>query len=82
MTKAINDRYGKPAPTMTVTEIRRRPGQLSKLTECRGAVAISRNGEIITVALSLDVFVSLLFGIKKPKHSKRRTSSKLKRGNQ
>ena len=63
MTTDIHDRYGKRAPTVTVTEIRRRPGKFWKLVDRRGVVGINWDGETLAVALSLDQFVSLLFGI-------------------
>lgn len=72
MATKIYDRYGDLAPTVTLTEIRRRPGRFWKLTEHRGAVGISRDGETLAVALSLDQFVSLLFGTHvRPRRKKR-----------
>ena len=75
MPTRIYDRRGNPAPTLTAQEIRRQPGRFWKLTEQRGAVGISQDGETVAVALSLDQFVSILFGIhrspgRKMKHKK------------
>ena len=71
----ILDRHGKPAPTVTVADLKRRPGRFWKLTAYHGAVAIDENGETLAVGLSLDQFVSLLFGIsahpRRKKHKSR-----------
>ena len=45
MATEIYDRYGDLAPTVTATDIRRRPGRLWKLANRRGAVEISLDGE-------------------------------------
>jgi len=63
MTTNIYYRHGQLAPTVTVTDLRRYPGRVWKLADRRGAVGISRDGETLAVYLSLDRFVSLLFGI-------------------
>lgn len=70
----IHDRHGKPAPTITAADLKRRPGRFWKLTESRGAVGISRDGEVIAVGLSLDQFVSLLFGLQRRPNRKKRKS--------
>jgi hypothetical protein len=73
MPTRIYDRRGNPAPTLTAQEIRQRPGRFWKLTEQRGAVGISQHGETVAVALSLDQFVSILFGIQtRPRRKKRK----------
>ena len=80
MATEIYDRYGDPAPTVTVTEIRRHPGRFWKLADRRGAVGISRDGETLAVALSLDQFVSILFGTQsRPRRKKRKTRRKAQR---
>lgn len=80
MATEIYDRYGGPAPTITVTEIRRHPGRFWKLADRRGAVGISRDGETLAVALSLEQFVSILFGIQaKPRRNKRKIRRKARR---
>ena len=81
MTANVYDRRGKLAPTITVAELRRRPGRFWKLTEQRGAVVISRDEEPLAVALSLDQFVSLLFGLinsqpRKPRKTRKTTSKR------
>lgn len=77
MTTTIYDRRGKPAPAVTVAELRRRPGHFWKLTEQRGAVVISRDEQPLAVALSLDQFVSLLFGLANSRSRKRRAPRKM-----
>ena len=67
MTTAILDRYGRPAPKVTTTSLRRRPGQFRKLVERRGAVILTQPGGPEAVALSLDEFVSLLLGLPRRK---------------
>lgn len=80
MATEIYDHYGKRAPTVAVTELRRRPGRVLKLTDRRGAVGISRDGATIAVALSLDQFVSILFGIHaRPRRKKREARGKAQR---
>lgn len=80
MTTSVYDRYGQLAPTVTVTELRQHPGRIWKLTDRRGAVGISRNGETLAVCLSLDQFVTLLFRIpaRRPR-KKRKTRKKVRR---
>ena len=80
MTTNIVDRYGRPAPKVTTTALRRRPGRFWNLVDRRGAVIISQGDGADGVALSLDYFVSLLFGL--PGHTPRqkRKSRAKKRG--
>lgn len=72
MTTAILDRYGRPAPKTTTTKLRRQPGQFWKLVERRGAVILAQPGGPEVVALSLDEFVSLLFGISRRRPRRKR----------
>lgn len=80
MTTAIRDRYGRPAPRVTTTSLRRRPGRFWKLVERRGAVILTKPDGPEAVALSLDEFVTLLFGLprRKPRR-KRKTVAKRSR---
>jgi len=80
MTTAIIDRHGRPAPKVTTAALRRRPGQFWKLVERRGAVIIEPPEGPQAVALSLDEFVSLLFGLphRKPRR-KRKAAAKRRR---
>jgi len=75
MATQIYDWHGKLAPTVTLTEIRRRPGRFFKMTDRRGAVAISQGGKTFAIALSLDQFVSILFGIQPRPHAKKKKSA-------
>ena len=59
----VLDRYGRKAPSLDVAEIHKRPGHTWQLVERRGTVVINENGEAAAVMLSLDQFVSILFGI-------------------
>lgn len=68
----IYDRYGKPVPTITAADLKRLPGRFWKLAEGRGAVSISQDGYVVAVGLSLDQFVSLLFGIQRHPHRMKR----------
>ena len=71
----IRDRYGRPAPTIIAADLKRRPRRFWKLAEGRGAVSISQDGDVVAVGLSLDQFVSLLFGIqRRPRRKKRKNS--------
>jgi len=80
MTTEIYDRRGKHAPTVASTELRRDIGRFWKLIDRRGSVGICQDGETIAVALSLDQFVSILFGIQpKARRKKSRKSSQSKR---
>lgn len=80
MSTKIYDRRGEPAPILTAQEIRQRPGRFWKLTERRGAVGISRDGEMVAVALSLDQFVSILFGTQlRSRRKKHETRGKAQR---
>lgn len=80
MATKVFDRHGDPAPTITVTGIRRHAGKFWKLVDRRGAVGISLGGETIAVALSLDQFIALLFGIQaRPRRKKRKSLGKARR---
>lgn len=73
MTTKIYDRYGNLAPAVTAADIRKRPGRFWKLTDRRGAVGIKQGDETVAVALSLDQFVSILFGVQAcPRRKKRK----------
>ena len=80
MTTAILDRKGRAAPKVTTTSLRRRPGQFWKLVERRGAVVITQPDGPEAVALSLDEFVSLLFGIsrRKPRRKRKATAKRVR----
>lgn len=80
MTTAILDRYGQPAPKVTTTELRRRPGKFRKLVERRGAVILTQPGGPEAVALSLDEFVSLLLRLprRKPRRKRRAAANRRK----
>lgn len=80
METKIYDRHGDLAPMITLTEMRRHTGRFFKLTNRRGAVGISRDGVTLAVALSLDQFVSLLFGIQtRPRRKKRKIGGQMRR---
>lgn len=76
----VYDRRGNPAPTMTVSDLRKNIGRFWILADRRGAVGIKRSNETVAVALSLDQFVSILFGIQnrppRKKHKLRENVSK------
>ena len=77
MTMKIYDRRGVLAPTMTVTHVRADIGRFWMLMARRGAIDIKQGNKTIAVALSLDQFVSILFGIQtQPHHKKSRTHGK------
>ena len=71
MATKIYDRRGNHAPTVSIKDIRLRIGRFWKLVGRRGAVGISQNGKMVAVALSLDQFISMLFGIENRKRKKR-----------
>lgn len=80
MATKIYDRCGYLAPTLTAQEIGQQPGRFWKLTEQRGAVGINRDGEPVAVALSLDQFLSILFGTQvRPGSKKHSARSKARR---
>lgn len=80
METEIYDRHGGHAPTMTVAELRRYSGKFWKLVDRRGTVGISQDGEIGVVALSLDQFVSILFGMQPRVARKKRSGFQKKQG--
>lgn len=58
-TKRVLDRRGRPALMVTTKELREHGGYVLRRANQRGAVAISKNGKPIAVALALDQFVNL-----------------------
>src|SRR5215469_16345182 len=78
MTTAILDRHGRPAPKVTTAALRRRPGQFWKLLERRGAAIIEQPDGPHAVALFLDEFVSLLFGLphRRPRRKRKATANR------
>lgn len=76
MAKKIYDRRGQLAPIVTEAELRRHPGRFWRMIDSRGAVGICQDGETIVVALSLDQFVSILFGIQVRMRRKKRQARK------
>jgi len=80
MTTQIYDRRGQLTPIVTEADLRRRIGRFWKLVDRRGTVGISQDGETVAVALSLDQFVSILFGIHRgPGHKRKRKRPRSKR---
>lgn len=58
-TEKVLDRRGKPAPIVTAKDLQMRTGSVLRMAKRRGAVAISRAGRPVTVALAPDHFVML-----------------------
>lgn len=58
-TRRVLDREGKPAPLVTLKDLRERTGTVLRQTDRCGAVAIAKGGKPIAVALAPDFFVSL-----------------------
>lgn len=71
MMMKIYDRRGNPAPMMTVSDLHKDIKRFWMLTDRSGAVGIRRGDETVAVALSLDQFVSILFGIQSRPHHKK-----------
>lgn len=58
-TKRVIDRRGQPAPMVTAKDFREHSGKVLRLAKQRGAVAISKGGKPVAVALAPDLFVNL-----------------------
>lgn len=58
-TRRVLDRQGKPAPMVTLKDLRERTGTVLRQANRYGAVAIAKGGKPVAVALAPDHFVAL-----------------------